>query len=98
MSSDFKKFKLQYNIPDNVTNITLESIAALSNIPIEILQLVFNRGSVIERIEPIKFSFNKVINRKPKGKGFERVYSFIMKNKKIYYGLDDDIRIAFNLE
>lgn len=96
--SDFKKFKKQFDLPDNVANITLESISALSNIPIDALQLVFQRGNVIERIDPIKFSFNKIVNKKPKGKGFERVYSFVMKSKKIYYGADDDVRVAFNLE
>jgi hypothetical protein len=96
MSSKHKKdFLKLYGLNDN-TVLTIEEISIYTGIHTEHLYIVFNRGEVIDKPIPKAFSFHKIINKKPKGKGMERVYEFCMKGKTFkeadkdianYYGI-----------
>ena len=69
---------------------TIEEISIYTGIQAEHLYIVFNRGEVIDKPIPKAFSFHKITNKNPKGKGMERVYEFVMKGKT-YTGADKDI-------
>jgi len=73
-----KDFLKQYGLPDHAV-LTIEEISAYTGIETEHLYRVYNAGQVIEKQELKVFSFHKVVVKKPKGKGFESVYKYVMK-------------------
>jgi hypothetical protein len=102
-----KKFLKLHNLPDD-SMLSLEDISALSDIPTEALQSVFNRGVGAWKTNPQsvrrKDNFEKDATAPRASKlGKEqwagaRVYAFVMKTPKVYYGADNDIREAYGLE
>jgi hypothetical protein len=101
------QFLKKYGLPED-TSLSLNDIASLTGIPHEALQNVFNRGIGAWKTSPtsvrVKSSFDKVA-KAPRtsriGKeqwSFARVYAFVMKTKKVYYGSDNDIREHYKLE
>lgn len=101
------KFLKQYGLPEDTT-LSLNDIASLSGIPHEALQAVFNRGIGAWKGNPesvrLQFSFEKKKNAPRQSRlgkeqwAFARVYAFVMKTKKVYYGSDNDIREYYKLE
>jgi len=73
-----KDFLKKYGLPDHAF-LTIEEISAYTGIHTEHLYRVYNAGQVIEKQESKTFSFHKVVIKKPKGKGFECVYKYVMK-------------------
>lgn len=76
--------------------------------PVDALQLVYDRGIGAWKTNPesvrLQFSFHKKTNAPRASRlgkeqwAFARVYAFVMKTKKVYYGADNDIREKFGLE
>jgi hypothetical protein len=103
MTSYKKKFIKLYGLADNVT-ISLNDISTISSIPVEALQVIYNRGLQKDTISQVQFSFHKqrkvteLTQQKKEQNAYNRVYAFVMKDKKVFNGSDDDIRIAYNLE
>jgi hypothetical protein len=101
------KFLKSMGLPDDVS-LSLEDIATLSGMPIMALRLVYNRGVGAWKTNPesvrVKGTFGKVPSAPRQSKlskeqwGIARVYAFVMKTDKVYYGADDDIRIKYELE
>lgn len=70
--------------------------------------MVFNRGIGAWKTNPesvrLQFSFHKKTNAPRQSRigkeawAFGRVYAFVEKTKKVYYGADSDIREAFGLQ
>ena len=101
------KFLAEHGLaPD--TSLSLNDISGLSGIPEEALNAVFNRGIGAWKTNPEsvreQFSFHKkagIPRQRRLGKeqwAFARVYAFVMKTKKVYYGADNDIREAYGLK
>jgi len=107
MATNKKKFLKLHDLPAD-TSLSLNDISALSDMPVEALQLVYDRGIGAWKTNPesvrLQFSFHKKANVPRTARlGKEqwaaaRVYAFVMKTKKVYYGADNDIREHFSLE
>lgn len=101
------KFLKSIGLPDDVS-LSIEDISTLSNVPIMALRLVYNRGVGAWKTNPesvrVKNTFGKVPSAPRTSKigkeqwGMGRVYAFVMKTDKVYYGADNDIRESFDLK
>jgi uncharacterized protein (DUF2132 family) len=90
------------------TSLSLLEISQLSKIPLEALQSVFNRGIGAYKTNPesvrVKGTFIKdpsvPISQKLSKEqwAYARVYAFVMKTQKVYYGADNDIRESYGLK
>lgn len=104
-----QKFLRLYGLPDDTT-LSLEDIAQLSGIPTQALQLVWNRaiGAWKQNISSVRLqdgSKNPDTVKYPRKTrmskeqwSYGRLYAFVMKSPKVYYGSDNDVREAFGLE
>ena len=102
-----QKFLKEHGFPEG-TSFSLEEIADLSDIPVDALQLVYNRGIGAWKTNPqsvrMKGTFKKGVNAPISMKlskeqwAAGRVYAFVMKTKKVYYDADNDIRERYGLE
>jgi hypothetical protein len=100
MSTHRKKFIKKYDLEDQ--NYSLEELAEISNIPIKILQEVYNRGIGAYKTNPqsvrMKETFEKNVNAPMSQKlskeqwAMARVYSFLDGSKKH----DEDLRTCPN--
>lgn len=107
VATNKKKFLKLHNLPED-SMLSLEDISALSDIPTDALLAVFNRGIGAWKTSPQSIRRKDTGEKDPtaprKSKmGKEqwagaRVYAFVMKTPKVYYGADDDIRKAYGLE
>ena len=77
------------------TTLSLEQLSSLTGIPHQALQIIHDRGEVIERTPAKVFSFHKERKTKPKGKGMERVWRLLTKRKG--WEEDEDVAGAFGL-
>ena len=101
-----KQFLKLHGLPDDVS-LSLNDISTLSGVPVDALQMVYNRGIGAWKTNPesvrLQFSFHKKAAAPRTARlgkeqwAFARVYAFVMKTKKVYYGADDDIREKFQL-
>lgn len=101
------KFLEKFNLPKD-TSLSLNDISSLSGMPHEALQNVYNRGIGAWKNSPSSIRMKSSFDKNPKaprtskiGKeqwAFGRVYAFVMKTDKVYYGADDDIRKQFKLQ
>lgn len=107
MATNRLKFlKLHGLSPD--TSLSLNDISVLSGMPEDALNAVFTRGIGAWKTNPDsvreQFTFHKksgIPRQRRLGKeqwAFGRVYAFVMKQKKVYYGADNDIREAYGLK
>lgn len=107
MATNRKKFLKQFDLPED-TSLSLNDISTLSGIPTEALQIVYNRGIGAWKTNPesvrVQFSFHKDKKAPRQSRlskeqwAFARVYAFVMKTPKVYYGSDDDVREAYGLK
>jgi hypothetical protein len=107
VSTNKKAFLKKHSLPEG-SSLSIEDISALSDIPTEALQQVYNRGIGAWKTSPQSVRLEKSYAKDPTkprtariGKeawAGGRVYAFAMKTKKVYYGADDDIRVAYGLE
>ena len=74
---NYKKiFLIQHKLDINAV-LTIEQISAYSGIETDILYRIYYAGQVIEPIEEKHFSFHKQRHTKPKGHGFDFIYTYI---------------------
>jgi hypothetical protein len=106
MATNRKKFLKLHGLPED-THLSLNQIAILSGMPEEALHIVYNRGIGAWKTNPEsvrQFSFHKNASAPRTSKlgkeqwALARVYAFVAKSKKVYYGADDDVREHFNLK
>jgi len=86
-------FKKKHNISID-KNLSLKEIAKLSKMPIQALQEVFNKGIGAYHTNP---SSVRPMVKSPEQWAFARVYSFVMKRKGTYGGVDKHIRDKYKL-
>ena len=86
-------FKKKHGIPTK-DSLSLKEIATLSKMPQKALQEVYNKGIGAYKTNPS--SVRPQVKSKEQW-AFARVYAFVMKTKKVYYGADDDIREKYKL-
>jgi hypothetical protein len=86
-------FKRKHNI--NIDkSLSLKEIAKLSKMPVQALTEVFNKGVGAYHTNP---SSVRPMVKSPEQWGFARVYSFVMKRKGTYGGVDKHIREKYKL-
>jgi hypothetical protein len=109
MKTNREAFLERFGLPET-TSLSLKEIASLSGMPQKALEEVRDRGvgawkTSVPSIR-VKGSFEKNLDTKafPRktrlGKeqwSFARVYAFVQKTDKVYYGADDDIRERYGL-
>lgn len=106
METNREKFLKKHMLPMS-TSLSLREMARISGMPLAALQLVYNRGIGAARTNPesvrVKGTFVKDPSVPRRFKlsdeqwAFARVYAFMMKTQKVYYGADDDIRRKYSL-
>lgn len=106
MATNRSKFLKLFDLPKD-TSLSLEEIAELSQIPVEALQEVYNRGIGAWKTNPqsvrMKGTFKKGVNAPISMKlskeqwGFGRIFAFVMGTKKVFYGADKDIAEKYGL-
>ena len=92
-----------FDLPKD-TSLSLEEIAELSNIPIDALQEVYNRGVGAWKGNIASVRLKKDFSKNPNTRKYPRsarltkeqwaiarVYAFVMGTKKVYGGADKDI-------
>lgn len=101
-----QKFLQQFNLPAD-TSLSIEDMSALSGIPTEALQIVYNRGVGAWKTSPssVRLKDGSKDYSAPRSRkmskeqwGSSRIYAFLMKTKKVYYGADNDVREHFGLD
>ena len=107
MLTNREQFLKKHKLPMD-TSLSLLEISQLSKIPLEALQSVFNRGIGAYKTNPesvrVKGTFIKdpsvPISQKLSKEqwAYARVYAFVMKTQKVYYGADNDIRESYGLK
>jgi hypothetical protein len=100
------KFLKLHGLPPD-KSLSLIEIAALARIPVHPLIEVFRRGIGAYKTNPesvrMKGTFQKNVDAPMSMKlskeqwAYARVYAFVMKTKKVYYGADNDIRVKYGL-
>jgi len=88
-----KEFKKLHNIHPS-ESLSLVDIAHISKMPIEALKEVFNRGVGAYHTNPQ--SVRKNVSS-PEQWAYARVYSFVMKRKTTFGGVDKYIAVKYNL-
>lgn len=88
-----KLFKKMHNISVN-ESLSLQQIAKLSKMPLKALQEVFNKGIGAYHTNP---SSVRPMVKSPEQWAYARVYSFVMKRKGTFYGIDKHIAEKYKL-
>lgn len=86
-------FKKKHNI-DPSESLSLSQIAKLSGFPMKALQEVYNRGIGAYKTNPE--SVRPQVQSKEQW-AYSRLYAFVMKTKKVFYGADKDIAVKYGL-
>ena len=107
MLTNRERFLKKHKLPMD-TSLSLPEISNLSNIPIQALQKVYNRGIGAYKTNPesvrVKGTFEKNVDAPMSMKlskeqwAYARVYAFVMKTPKVYYGSDNDIRESYGFK
>jgi len=105
-----EKFLKKHNLPKS-ESLSIKEISELSGMPIGALNKVRDRGYGAYGSSPesvrLKSNFSKNANlssfpmtaRLSKEQwAFGRIYAFVTKTKKVYYGADNDIREEYGLK
>jgi hypothetical protein len=109
MATNKKKFLKLHGLPET-TSLSIDDMSNLSGIPAEALQIIFNRGvgawkenissvrlkSGEKNYDTAKYPRQSRMSKEKWAGG--RLYAFLMKTKKVYYGSDNDVREAYGLE
>jgi len=88
-----KEFKKLHNIKPNIS-LSLEDIASLSGMPVQALYEVYDRGMGAFFTNPVSVRKNVF---SPEQWAYARVYSFVMKRKSTFGGVDNYIAVKYNL-
>lgn len=106
MSTNRLQFLRQHNLPPD-TSLSLNEIASYSGMPIGALRKVYEKGLGAYHTNPqsvrLKGTFKKdpsaPLSRKlsPQQWGLARVYAFVRKTRKVFYGADRHIAEQYRL-
>ena len=106
MSTNRLKFLRRHNLPAD-TSLSIQEIASLSGMPVGALKKVYEKGLGAYATNPqsvrVKGTFKKdasaPLSRKlsPQQWGLARVYAFVMKTTKVFYGADRHIAEQYRL-
>ena len=109
MPTNRESFLKFFDLPKD-TSLSLEQIAELSNIPVEALQEVYNRGVGAWKTNISSVRLKKDFTKNPNTSKYPRsarltkeqwaiarVYAFVMGTKKVYDGADKDIAEKYDV-
>ena len=88
-----KEFKKLHNIPTN-QSLSISEIAKLSKMPVKALNEVFNKGVGAYHTNPASV---RPMVHSPEQWAMARIYSFVMKRKGTYGGVDKHIAIKYKI-
>lgn len=109
MKTNREKFLEAFGLPKDLS-LSLRDISVLTHIPEKALQEVYNRGIGAWRTNISSVRVEGTFEKNPDTKTYPRsarlgkeqwamarVYAFVMKKPKVYYGADNDIREKYRL-
>lgn len=106
MSTNRLKFLRKHNLPAD-TSLSLQEIASYSGMPVAALRKVYQKGLGAYATNPesvrVKGSFKKdpsaPLSRKlsPQQWAYARVFAFVQKTAKVFYGADRHIAEEYKL-
>jgi len=101
-----EEFLKKHHLPKD-THLSLQEIAKLSGMPFSALKMVYNKGLGAYHTNPVsvrlKGSYIKNVPAPMEYKlsqeqwGMARVYAFVNRSKKVFYGADRHIAEMYNL-
>ena len=101
-----KKFIKHYGLPEN-SSYSIEDISAITGIPSDALQIVYNRGIGAWRSNPQSVRVEKTGAKNPSAPrtsrmgperwAAARVYSFVMRGPGTFGKADSDVAEHYNL-
>jgi hypothetical protein len=110
MQTNRERFLKKHGLPLS-TSLSKEEISKLSGVPIKALDEVYDRGigAYTTQLSSVRllsdFSKNPDIKKfgasarlSPQQWSFGRLFAFVSKSPKVYYGSDNDIRIKYGLK
>jgi hypothetical protein len=86
-------FKKKHNININ-KSLSIKEIAKLSKMPEQALIEVFNKGVGAYHTHPASV---RPMVKSPEQWGFARIYSFVMKRRGTFYGVDRHIKDKYKI-
>ena len=106
MPTNKQRFLKKHNLPKD-TSLSFEEMSELSGFPTQALEKVYEKGLGAYHTNPqsvrMKGTFKKNVDAPMSMKlsahqwGAARVYAFLMKTKKVFYGADKHIAEEYNL-
>jgi hypothetical protein len=87
------EFKKRHNILAS-ESLSLKEISKLSKMPLKALKEVFNKGVGAYHSNPQSV---RPMVKSPEQWAYARVYSFVMKRKGTYYGVDKHIADKYSI-
>lgn len=106
MKTNRERFLAKHNLA-NDTSLSLHEIASYSRMPVAALRKVYEKGVGAYHSNPesvrVKGTFKKdpaaPLSKKlsPQQWGLARVYAFVMKTPKVFYGADKHIAEEYRL-
>lgn len=106
MSTNREKFLRKHKLPLD-TSLSLMEISKLSDMPFSALKRVYNKGLGAYHSNPtsvrMKGTFKKGIDApmsmklSPEQWGYGRVFAFVMKTPKVFYGADKEVAEMYDL-
>lgn len=106
MPTNKQRFLKLHKLPQD-SQLSLSEIAKYSKMPLSALKEVYEKGLGAYHTNPesvrVKTTFKKDPNAplsvklSPQQWAFARVYAFVMKTKKVFYGADKEIVTKYSL-
>jgi hypothetical protein len=106
MPTNRERFLKRHNLPRD-TSLSLHEIASLSGMPVAALRKVYDKGLGAYSTNPVsvrmKGTYKKNVEAplsqklSPQTWAYGRVYAFVMKTPKVFYGADKHIAEAHRL-
>ena len=106
MPTNKQRFLKLHKLPQD-SQLSLSEIAKYSKMPLSALKEVYEKGLGAYYTNPesvrVKTTFKKdpsaplSVKLSPQQWAFARVYAFVMKTKKVFYGADKEIKEKYSL-
>ena len=106
MLTNRERFLKKHNLPTD-TSLSLMEISKLSGMPFSAIKMVYNKGLGAYHTNPesvrVQGTFKKDPNvplskkLSPNQWGYARVFAFVMKTPKVFYGADKHIAEMYDL-
>lgn len=113
MKTNRERFLQKHKLPQD-TSLSLAEIAELSGFPLSALRLVYNRGigAHSTNLESVRLkpgsgygrAYQKGVQAPASAKlspeqwAYGRLFAFVMKSPKVFYGADKDIKEMYGLK